>query len=1210
MQVWRIGGNQSKSQHGPRRFVEELESRTLLNAAALDTTFANSGKLDTSGAISRVHAIVMEGSRIVVGGAANATSFGVARYNSNGSLDTTFGNAGVAKFDFGPSHNAPQGVIYTADVIAIGYQGDGKIIAFGSTTGGEFGVVRFTADGALDTTFGNGGAAIVDFQPAPSTTVASNPGAMVIAPDDSIYLAGSLYYFTGNVVVAHLTSSGVLDSNFDGDGTAMTPIRRTTQYTFQDSTQITVNTAILQSDGKLLVGSRTHVNDVRVSDMGMVNRLTTAGAMDTTFAGSGISMGLGASVKAMQMQPFNGILVASDDDQSDIVFSRLTSTGLRDNSYKPNSYSVEVAYANLPAGSVLDAVQFLPDGRILYAGKATGQTGTDLLIGRLNSDITTDVTFNKNLAVLTDLGRTDDEAFALAVQPDGKYLAAGLGLSGAGAVVRYAGTDATGIWGTVFDDSPDRFLPGRANQTVYLDTNNNGTFDAGEPATLSNSVGVSSFEGLAAGTYMVRIVTPTNFIQDFPADGAGQLVQLAAGQQATGINFGQSSGYPVGSLSGSISGSVFYDSDQDGIHDLSESGISGRTVFFDLNDNGEPDYNERSTATDSGGNYMFTQVPAGTYPVREVLPAGWHQTLPAHTTSVVLGDHQNITGVEFGSVQLYSIAGYVFDDANGNGVADAGEAPVAGRTVYLDSNNNGVLDSGEPSFVTTGTTPWDFDFKVQAGDYALREVVPAGYAESTRDMFEPTSGSTFPTDNVVHIPGDTVVPFKQGFIFGTKPVVGGSITGTVYNDANGSRTQDIGEAGVAGITVYNDANNNVKLDAGELTTVTDANGGYTFAGLSSGSYKIRQILQSGWTQTTPANNYGWTITLATNQQLTGKDFGTRQTPVSTGGSISGTVYNDANANAKRDSGEAGVAGITIYNDANNNSKLDSGELTTITDANGAYALSGLSAGSYKIREILQSGWSQTTPTNNYGWTITLASNQQLTGKDFGTKQSGVTPPPPTGGSISGTVFNDLDGDGVKDSNEVGVGNITIYNDANNNSKLDNGELTTTTDSNGAYTLANLAAGSYKIREILQSGWLQTTPAKNYGWTITLGSNQQLIGKNFGTKQSTVTPAGTASISGFTFNDNNKNGAFDGGDVKTSGKTVFLDTNNNGKLDSGEKSVVSDANGNWSFNGLSAGTYHVRRVFPSGYTYSTTLIDLTLNAGDNDSGLLIGSEPIA
>ncbi len=340
------------------------------------------------------------------------------------------------------------------------------------------------------------------------------------------------------------------------------------------------------------------------------------------------------------------------------------------------------------------------------------------------------------------------------------------------------------------------------------------------------------------------------------------------------------------------------------------------------------------------------------------------------------------------------------------------------------------------------------------------------------------------------------------------------------------------------------------------------------------------------------------------------DIGAVEVQASNLASISGVVFSDANSNGKKDSGEVGIAGVTLYNDANNNSKLDSGERTTTSDSSGNYLFSGLSAGSYKIRQILPSGYTQVSPTNNYGQTITLSANQTVTGKNFADHSSGVTPPS-TGGSISGTVFNDLDGDGVKDSNEIGVGNITIYNDANNNSKLDAGEITTVTSSTGAYMLANLAAGSYKIREILQSGWSQTTPANNYGWTISLASNQQLTGKNFGTKESGVTPPLTSgSISGFVFNDNNKNGAFDAGDVRTSGKTVFLDANNNGKLDSGEKSVVSDANGNWSFGGLSAGTYHVRRAFPSGYTYSTTLIDLTLNAGDNDTGLIIGSKQIA
>jgi uncharacterized protein (DUF2141 family) len=327
--------------------------------------------------------------------------------------------------------------------------------------------------------------------------------------------------------------------------------------------------------------------------------------------------------------------------------------------------------------------------------------------------------------------------------------------------------------------------------------------------------------------------------------------------------------------------------------------------------------------------------------------------------------------------------------------------------------------------------------------------------------------------------------------------IGGAISGVVFNDANGNKLRDASETDLAGITIYNDANNNSKLDAGERTTTTDANGFYALRGLPAGSYKIRQVLQSGWSQTTPANNYGWTITLAANQRVSGKDFGEKQNAVSNGGSIAGTVFTDYDLDGAIDSNEVGVAGIIIYNDSNNNSKLDTGERTAVTDTSGNYVFTNLPAGSYKIRQTLQSGWVQTTPSNNYGWTISLTSGQSLVGKNFGTVQSIATP----GGRISGTIFNDLDGDGVKDSNEVGVGfGWTVYIDLDNDSVRDGNELFTTTDANGNWTLAGLAAGTYKVRQIVQTGWKQTTPSNNYGLNVTLATNQIVSGKLFGSKK--------------------------------------------------------------------------------------------------------------
>jgi uncharacterized protein (DUF2141 family) len=323
-----------------------------------------------------------------------------------------------------------------------------------------------------------------------------------------------------------------------------------------------------------------------------------------------------------------------------------------------------------------------------------------------------------------------------------------------------------------------------------------------------------------------------------------------------------------------------------------------------------------------------------------------------------------------------------------------------------------------------------------------------------------------------------------------------TISGVVYLDANNNAKQDTGEAGVPNVRVYLDANNNGALDSGELSMLTASDGTYQFGPLRGGDFYIREIVPNGYVQTAPASNGAVYFRISHGSSGTA-NFGIATAPIA-GGSIAGTVWNDLDGDRVKDSNELGVASITIYNDANNNSKLDSGEKTTVTDASGNYVLSGLSSGSYKIREILQSGWSQTTPANNYGWTLTLATNQQLTGKNFGTKQSTVAQP---AGKIGGRIFNDLDGDGVKDSNEIGVGaGWMVYIDLDNDSILDSNEVFTTTDANGNWTLSGLAAGTYKVRQVLQSGWKQTTPTNNYGLNVTLSTNQSVTGKLFGSKR--------------------------------------------------------------------------------------------------------------
>ena len=80
--------------------------------------------------------------------------------------------------------------------------------------------------------------------------------------------------------------------------------------------------------------------------------------------------------------------------------------------------------------------------------------------------------------------------------------------------------------------------------------------------------------------------------------------------------------------------------------------------------------------------------------------------------------------------------------------------------------------------------------------------------------------------------------------------------------------------------------------------------------------------------------------------------------------ISGTVFNDLNANGLKDGGEAGQSGWTVYLDADGNGQLGTGETSAVTAANGSYSFDGLAPGTYTVAEVQQLGWQQTSPVGS------------------------------------------------------------------------------------------------------------------------------------------------------------------------------------------------------------------------------------------------------
>ncbi|HET6883971.1 MAG TPA: DUF4214 domain-containing protein, partial [Pirellulales bacterium] len=203
---------------------------------------------------------------------------------------------------------------------------------------------------------------------------------------------------------------------------------------------------------------------------------------------------------------------------------------------------------------------------------------------------------------------------------------------------------------------------------------------------------------------------------------------------------------------------------------------------------------------------------------------------------------------------------------------------------------------------------------------------------------------------------------------------------------------------------------------------------------------------------------------------------------------------------------------------------------------------------------------------------------------------------------------DTNGNGVLDSGEAGVAGRTVFLNTDGSGTADGTNPQTATDSNGNYYFLGLAAGSDQVMESVPAGTTLTT-ASSQAVTITAGQLTSGINFGEGTPASTTTPTGgTATISGTVFDDLNLNGQFDGSETGIAGRKVFLNVDGTGVPDANNPSTTTDANGNFSFPGLAAGTYQVDEVLtPTGSAVMTSQpVRLTLTAGQNVSGVMLGN----
>ncbi len=372
---------------------------------SLDPSFGNAGKVITDlGNIDGASAVAIQsdGKILVAGGTNNAMNddFALVRYNTNGTLDNSFGNGGIVITDIDSSETA----------YSMAIQPNGKIILAGKIVNHDFALVRYNNDGTLDNSFGNNGKLITDISGS-----ANLQPAIVIQSDGKIVLASRVYMFNGNdIVLIRYNTNGTLDNTFANGGI------QTTDIAGNDDGGYSI---ALQTDGKIVVcgysvsGANTHVAVIRYNNDGTLDNAFGTGGIQTTACGI-VAIGYSVTIQSDGKVVVGGETMSAFPDR-DFLLLRYNTNGTLDNTFGNGGITISLN-DSLDSGRSI-AIQ--SDGKILFGGR-TKTIDSDFRLDCYNADGTPDITFGNAGTVVTDISGIES-GLSIAIQGDGKIVMAG-----------------------------------------------------------------------------------------------------------------------------------------------------------------------------------------------------------------------------------------------------------------------------------------------------------------------------------------------------------------------------------------------------------------------------------------------------------------------------------------------------------------------------------------------------------------------------------------------------------------------------------------------------------------------------------------------------------------------------------------------------------------------------------------------------------------
>lgn len=753
-------------------------------------------------------------------------------------------------------------------------------------------------------------------------------------------------------------------------------------------------------------------------------------------------------------------------------------------------------------------------------------------------------------------------------------------------------------------------LSGSISGTVYYDNDADAAFGTAETAyanakaelldadgmllgeTYSAEDGSYAFEGLAPGRYSVR------FTVDEGCGFSGTARTMARGgvqQSETNIAATRQIIVTSGSATDSadagvvrlctVSGMVWEDRSGDQEIGEDENGMSGLTVNLM---NGAGRIILASTTTGEDGRFVFTGLQPGSYRLRVDGPAGYvfsgeraGSALPlesqreswGYSAEFTLLGGADVQALDFGLLTQGMISGVLWEDADYDGVMQAGASGLRGATVTLIDENGDEV--GSSTTIRSG----EFSFaRLMPGTYGLRIDLPQDYvftAGGKDSLVGNESGCSAEIALGELDMGAAMTDIRFGAL---RPAAAG---GVLWLDQNDNGRRDYDESGVSGVrallTMVSGA------DAGkQYETVTDETGAYTFPCVMPGMVEITYELAPGQAFARNANGVKRVSSVRMVDALRASTAqfvltsGETKADIDVGvvgvGEVRGRIWEDTKYNGRQDGSESGVTGASVtLVDAASGRAISAVQ----TDENGEYTIGFVRKGDYAIRVTLPQGMIFTR--NGEGAIAAVDAAEGMTSSfslAMGEGREGIHAGAIYPAQISGSVITDSNENGAADEGEAGHAGAIV-------TAMQGGTAVASvrTDGNGAYAFTTLRPGTYRLRFALENGALFSM-----GTSLKLTDRDALEGetgeyelesdRQYAMEPVMIVPS--ARIAGSAWLDTDVSGTMDSGEEAMSGvKVDLLDVDGN-VLDS--KKVGSD--GRYSFGQLRSGTYSLSVKLPA------------------------------